>query len=126
MGSWCFLTIHCVSGVLQDPHPFVRDTTVWTVGRIFDCLHGPDVEVSFECIDTLLTRLASQAPNKHRSPVQQERGVVNSWNVAWDTDAAAATEDLQECPQSSRQNRLICILALLFEPARVSTVQSAE
>ena len=29
---------------MQDPHPYVKDITAWTISRIFEFLHSPDIE----------------------------------------------------------------------------------
>ncbi|MEW5305276.1 MAG: hypothetical protein WDW38_005680 [Sanguina aurantia] len=38
---------------MKDPHPTVRDTTAWTIGRIFEFLHDAHIEPSIITRDTL-------------------------------------------------------------------------
>ncbi|GAX79827.1 hypothetical protein CEUSTIGMA_g7267.t1 [Chlamydomonas eustigma] len=38
---------------MQDPHPHVKDTTAWTVGRIFQFLHSTDIEPPLITPDSL-------------------------------------------------------------------------
>ena len=38
---------------MQDPHPYVKDTTAWTIGRIFELMHGPDIEPAIITAETL-------------------------------------------------------------------------
>lgn len=37
----------------QDPHPYVKDTTAWTIGRIFEFLHESTIEPPIITRDTL-------------------------------------------------------------------------
>jgi importin subunit beta-1 len=38
---------------MQDPHPHVKDTTAWTIGRIFQFLHSTDIEPPLITPDSL-------------------------------------------------------------------------
>ncbi len=38
---------------MNDPHPHVKDTTAWTIGRIFEFLHSPDIEPPLITSETL-------------------------------------------------------------------------
>jgi len=38
---------------MADPHPYVKDTTAWTIGRIFEFMHSPDIEPPIVTAETL-------------------------------------------------------------------------
>eukprot|EP00195_Chlamydomonas_chlamydogama_P009742 CAMPEP_0202900576 /NCGR_PEP_ID=MMETSP1392-20130828/11916_1 /ASSEMBLY_ACC=CAM_ASM_000868 /TAXON_ID=225041 /ORGANISM="Chlamydomonas chlamydogama, Strain SAG 11-48b" /LENGTH=865 /DNA_ID=CAMNT_0049586993 /DNA_START=281 /DNA_END=2875 /DNA_ORIENTATION=+ len=38
---------------MKDPHPYVKDTTAWTIGRIFEFVHSVDIEPPIITRDTL-------------------------------------------------------------------------
>lgn len=44
---------------INDPNPHVKDTTVWTLGRIFEFLHSSDIEPPLVTTENLPTIIAS-------------------------------------------------------------------
>jgi hypothetical protein len=64
---------------MKDPHPYVRDTTAWTIGRVFEFQH----DASDANIPELITRetLPQVAPVRAGlDPAQQSR---HCYGTAW-------------------------------------------
>lgn len=53
---------------MQDPHPYVQDTTAWTIGRIFEFMHSPDIEPPIVTPDTLPPIIACLTKSLMGSP----------------------------------------------------------
>lgn len=49
--------------LLNDPNNHVKDTTAWTVGRMFEFMRGPTVEIPVTTILTVLLQCMKDVPN---------------------------------------------------------------
>ncbi|KAG1660011.1 hypothetical protein FOA52_009831 [Chlamydomonas sp. UWO 241] len=54
---------------MSDPHPYVKDTTAWTIGRVFEFMHSSDIEPPIVTQETLppiiavLTKSLTDSPH---------------------------------------------------------------
>ncbi|PKU70398.1 importin subunit beta-1 isoform X2 [Dendrobium catenatum] len=52
-----------LTALINDPNNHVKDTTAWTVGRIFEFMHGPTVEIPVRTILSVLLQCMKDVPN---------------------------------------------------------------